>query len=103
MNELRYSHTALNDLQRIHHFLAEQSAVYAGRIEKEIKEKITLLKTFPEMGWQVFASIHPNLRQVLFHSYRIVYQYQEGVVTVVAISYQTRPPENIPQLKDFKI
>ena len=103
MNALRYSQTAMNDLERIRHFLSEPSTAYAGRIVKELKEAIALLKTYPEMGWQVFTSIHPNLRQVLFHSYRIVYQFQEGVVTVVTISYQTRPPENIPQLKDFKI
>ncbi|MEI2755805.1 MAG: hypothetical protein V9F46_05030 [Chitinophagaceae bacterium] len=55
------------------------------------------------MGWQIFTSQQEHLRQVLFHSYRIVYYYQEERVVIITIQYQTRPPENIPQLKDFKI
>jgi mRNA-degrading endonuclease RelE of RelBE toxin-antitoxin system len=55
------------------------------------------------MGWQIFTEQHKDLRQILFHTYRVVYHYQPNTITVITIQYQTRPPENIPQLKDFKI
>ncbi len=103
MNKLFYTKMAVNDLSEVQNFLSSTSAKYGQQIIKELKYAISLLKTYPEMGWQIFTSQQEHLRQVLFHSYRIVYYYQEERVVIITIQYQTRPPENIPQLKDLKI
>ena len=103
MNNVNYSGVSVKDLNDIQTFLNNKSVAYAKHIVEGLKNAIANLKKFPEMGWQIFTEQHKDLRQILFHTYRIVYHYQPNTITVVTIQYQTRPPENIPQLKDFKI
>ena len=103
MNNLNYSGVAVKDLNDIQVFLNNKSIAYSKHIVDGLKSKIAILKNFPEKGWQIFTEQHKDLRQILFHTYRVVYHYQPNTITVITIQYQTRPPENIPQLKDFKI
>jgi len=72
MNKLFYTKTAVNDLSEVQNFLSSTSAKYGQQILNELKYAISLLKTYPEMGWQIFTSGEQYFPVGCFHSYRIV-------------------------------
>lgn len=75
----------------IYGYLFEGSAIYAATWADEVERKIDLLIKFPEMGrivpefnisfiWEVFAG-----------QYRIVYTFQNKIITVVSVRSMLQP------------
>jgi len=65
MVKLYYTKPALNDLKAIHQFIASDSKASAKRFISLLKEKIKILKTYPQIGRVIYPNKFNNLRQVL--------------------------------------
>jgi toxin ParE1/3/4 len=102
MASLRYAVPAIKDLEDIRNYIAEDSKLYANRFIHNLRVRIAELKKMPETGKPIFPDKFENLRQLLFHSCRIIYQYKEDTITIITVHHQSRLIENIPQLKDYK-
>ncbi|MEN9549555.1 MAG: hypothetical protein RIR12_2146 [Bacteroidota bacterium] len=102
MAALIYSIPAIHDLKDIKNYIAEDSILYATRFLHTIRAKIATLKKNPELGRPILAERFANLRQILFNAYRIVYLYENNVVTIITVHHQSRLLENVPQIKDYK-
>ncbi len=98
---VNYTKPALQDLKNIHDYIAKDSVVNAKRFIQAIKDHITILNKYPEIGNQVFPNRYKNLRQLLHKAYRIIYYYENDVVTIITIHHQSRLIENIKVVKDF--
>ena len=102
MATLIYSESSLQDIESIKDFIASDSVSNANRFIKNIREKITLLKQYPEIGSLVYPERFKNLRRILFKSYRIIYQFKEDKVIIITVHHQASLIENIPAIKGYK-
>jgi plasmid stabilization system protein ParE len=68
------SQNALNDLERIVAYIAPHNPVAAERTGNQLLDAALSLRTFPERG-RVFPEFRrPELREIIFRSYRIIYR-----------------------------
>ena len=102
MVALKYSGPSLKDLEAIKNFIAADSVASANRFIRIIRIRITILKKYPEIGKPVFPEKYNNLRQLLYGSYRIIYQYSGSQIIIITVHHQSRLAENIPYIKDYK-
>jgi len=80
MAQVRWSLTAGNDLQNIEDFIARDSVLHAITfVDRVVESAESLLKT-PQIGRMVPEFNRPDLRELLFRDYRIVYLLQSDGV-----------------------
>jgi toxin ParE1/3/4 len=65
---------ALSDLERIVAFIAPHNPVAAERLGNQLLDAALSLHTFPERGRVVPEFRRPELREIIFRSYRIIYR-----------------------------
>jgi toxin ParE1/3/4 len=68
------SSRALSDLERIVAFIALDNAVAAERLGNQLLDAALSLTHFPERGRMVPEFRRPQLREIVFRSYRIIYR-----------------------------
>jgi addiction module RelE/StbE family toxin len=85
-----WSRRALQDLEAIAEYIAEDSPVYAATVVKNIVHQSRQLKQFPRSGRKVPEFDDENTREVLAYSYRIIYRLQEDEVLIAAVIHGKR-------------
>ena len=103
MVKLQYSIPVRADLRAIYLYISGDSVVNAGRFVRVLKDRIKILKKYPEIGKEIFPDKFTGLRQVLHKAYRIIYLYENNTVTIITIHHQTRLIENIPSMRKYII
>jgi toxin ParE1/3/4 len=75
---------AIQDLQEIVRYISFDSPANAEKFGRSLIEKARTLSSFPERGRVVPEFRDDNTREIIFHSYRIVYRVRsrERVVEV---------------------
>jgi plasmid stabilization system protein ParE len=68
------SDDALSDLERILAYIAPHNAIAAGRLGNQLLDAALSLRTLPERGRVVPEFRRPELREIIFRSYRIIYR-----------------------------
>jgi len=68
------AHDALSDLERIVAYIAPHNPAAAERMGNELLDAALSLRTFPERGRVVPEFRRPELREIIFRSYRIIYR-----------------------------
>ena len=82
--------TAGNDLQDIEDFIARDSVLHAITfVDRIVESTETLLKT-PQIGRIVPEFTRPDLREVIFTGYRIVYLLRENEVLILRVVHGAR-------------
>lgn len=79
---------AVDDLENIYRFVAEQSETSAVKLYNHIYDQVEKLMAFPEMG-----VIEPLLSKktstyrslIVKRSYKIVYKYEKEIVFIIAV------------------
>ena len=90
MAQIRWSITAADDVEQIEAYVARDSAVYAARLINGIIDAVEQLAEFPILGRQVPEFQREDLRELVHRAYRIVYLYQDDVVTIVRVVHGAR-------------
>lgn len=103
MVKLQYTAKAVKDLNGIYSFISPDSILYAKAFIAILRQRVTILKKYPEFGHPFFPDKFKGLRQVTYKSYRIIYHFSGSEITVITIQHQSKLPENINALQDFKI
>ena|SRR2546423_9042997 len=103
MVKLQYSKPALADLRAIYLYVSNDSPANAKRFVRKLKDRVKILKKYPEIGREIFPDKFPRLRQVLHKSYRIIYQYENNIVTVVTVHHQSLLIENVAAIRKYFI
>ena len=80
-----WSRRALQDLEAIAEYIAEDSPAYAAVVVKNIVQQTRLLSQFPRSGRKVPEFDDENIRELLAYSYRIIYRFQENEVLIAAV------------------
>lgn len=90
MAQVRWSLTAGNDLQDIEDYIARDSVLHSITfVDRMVESAETLLKT-PQIGRMVPEFNRPDLRELIFRGYRIVYLLQGDEAFVLRVVHGSR-------------
>ncbi|HTW91296.1 MAG TPA: type II toxin-antitoxin system RelE/ParE family toxin [bacterium] len=81
---------ATRDLSSIRAYIAQDSEYYADRFIERIVGAVESLSTFPEMGRTVPETNSPDIREILFQTYRIIYRVETDRVLIIAVAHAAR-------------
>lgn len=85
-----WSPRAIDDVEAIAVFIAEDSPAYAASVVRQILEKARKLSEFPLAGRTVPEFGDDAIREVFAYSYRIIYRVDENEITVAAVFHGRR-------------
>lgn len=90
MAKVRWSKDSIEDLKEIGEFIALDSPYYAQIFKDRVFEMVEHLERFPEIGRQVPESDDPQVREVIYKGYRIIYQIKEGCLEIITVIHGSR-------------
>ena len=91
MVEVNWSARALDDLNDVWRYIAQDSVRYADLMALKFTGSTRLLRTHPKLGKPVPKLGRPDVRELLIEGYRLVYWIEnEFRVHVVALHKQIR-------------
>jgi toxin ParE1/3/4 len=85
-----WARRALQDLEAIASYIAQDSPAYAKIVVKSIVNQTRALETFPRAGRKVPEFNDEDIREVLAYSYRIIYRLQQDAVLIAAVIHGKR-------------
>ncbi|MEA1998910.1 MAG: type II toxin-antitoxin system RelE/ParE family toxin [Euryarchaeota archaeon] len=88
--KLEWTEPALLDLECIRDHIKRDSEFYANRFVERIIEAVEGLEQFPEMGRWVPEAEAENIRELLFHSYRIIYRVETNIILILTVIHGAR-------------
>mgnify|MGYP001582741732 CR=1 FL=1 len=90
MAKIKWSKDSLDDLKEICQFIALDSPYYAKLLIDRIFEMVEHLRLFPEMGRKVPEADDPNVRELIYKNYRIIYQIKESCLEIITVIHGSR-------------
>ncbi len=87
---LSWSPRALDDVDAIAAYIADDSQAYAASVVRLILDKARRLSEFPYIGRVVPEFGDEAIREVFAYSYRIIYQIADDEVTKAAVIHGKR-------------
>lgn len=90
MAKVRWSKDSIEDLKEICRFIAADSPYYAKLFSERVFELVEHLEFFPEIGRRVPESDDPQVRELIYKSYRIIYQIKEGGLEIITVIHGSR-------------
>ena len=95
------SSQALGDLERIVAYIAFDNIVAAERMGSQLLDAALSLATFPERGRMVPEFRRPQLREIVFRSYRIIYRVNsaDNCLEIVRFWHGARGFPRLPRVR----
>lgn len=90
MVEIKWTNHALEELDDIANYISKDSPKYAQILVKQIYEMVSHLKQFPKLGRKVPEYGDPELREVLYKTYRIIYLVKKEHLEIISIIHGSR-------------
>lgn len=88
---IRWSDESQETIRDIYGHLYDKSPILADKWSEEVGQKVDLLVRFPEMGRIVPEFNITFIREVFIRTYRLVYTYQNDLITIVTLRPMNRP------------
>jgi len=90
MVEIKWTNNALEELDDIANYISKDSPKYAQILVKQIYEMISHLTQFPKFGRKVPEYNDPNLREILYKNYRIIYLIKIKIIEIISVVHGSR-------------
>jgi len=90
MSTVKWTQTALDDLDAIKKYIARDSVYYAEKFADDAFTATENLELFPEMGRIVPERNDPKTRELIFGSYRIMYKIEDDYCNVITMIHGKR-------------
>lgn len=90
MVEIKWTNNALEELDDIALYISRDSPKYAEILISQIYEMVDHLKQFPKIGRKVPEYNNPNLREILYNNYRIIYLIKKEHLEIISIIHGSR-------------
>jgi len=90
MVNVKWTKNALEELDDIAGYISRDSPKYANILVKQIFEMASHLQQFPKLGREVPEYDNPNLREILYKSYRIVYLIKKEQLEIISVFHGSR-------------
>ena len=92
--QIEWSEVAFEDLEGIRDYIARDAPFYADQFIDKLMSATEKLTEFPRVGRRVpeTEGEGENIRELIFHSYRIMYQINqpEDIVLIVTVVHGSR-------------
>jgi plasmid stabilization system protein ParE len=82
--------SALEDLKGIRDYIAKDSVYYADKFVDGAFKAVERLEQFPESGRMVPEMGNPALREIIYGSYRIIYELNISNVQILTVIHGMR-------------
>ena len=79
MKRVRWTEEAQRDLRNIHEYIYHDSPHYVTLVIAELIASVRRLRQYPESGRVVPERDDPQIREVTWRNYRVVYRYPAAV------------------------
>lgn len=90
MTPLLWTRRAIEDVQSIQQFIAQDSLQYAQLVRQQLIAAVERLPAFPQSGRIVSEVNNPAIREVIQGSYRIVYRLIHGEIHILTVHHAAR-------------
>lgn len=90
MMKVIWSEGALLDLEHIRDYIAQDNPAYANVFVERLLQTTRHLPQFPESGRQMPEAKSPNIREVLYQAYRVVYRLRPELIEVIMVVHGSR-------------
>ena len=90
MAQVTLTTRARRDLREIIHYIALDKPATAKVFGKKIIRSIRRLRQFPLGGRAVPKKNDPNIREIIYRNYRIIYWIREHGIEVLTIHHSSR-------------
>jgi toxin ParE1/3/4 len=90
MMKVIWSEGALLDLEHIRDYIAQDNPAYANVFVERLLKTTRHLPQFPESGRQMPEAKNPNIREVLYQAYRIVYRLNPELIEIIMVVHGSR-------------
>ena len=87
MVEIRWTEKASNNLEDIFEYIASDSKIYASRFIKAIIKQTSILENQPLSGRIVPEFNDPEIRELIYRNYRIVYSVIDDNTIKILVVY----------------
>lgn len=85
-----WSAQALRDIEHIRDYIAQDSPAYARSFVGRLLQATRHLPTFPRSGRIMPEANDPEIREVIYQGYRLVYRVRPDLVEVVMVTHGSR-------------
>jgi len=76
---------AVEDLENIAEYIAKDSEYYAADFVERIITQVEKLESFPNIGRKVPEQNDDNIREIIYHNYRLVYKLESDKIFISII------------------
>lgn len=90
MTQLIWTRRAIEDVQSIRQFIAQDSPHYAELVIQRLIVSVERLPSLPQSGRVVPETDDPTVREVIQGSYRIVYRLIREEIHIVTVHHAAR-------------
>ena len=90
MVKLIWTDQAIDDLQNIGDYIAEDSQKYAKLTVRKLFERVEILKQFPNAGRIVPEQNEEQVRELIEGSYRIIYERFDDRINILTVYHSSR-------------
>jgi len=95
LEEIIWLIDAENDVIDIYNYISKDSIYYARKTIREITEKIEYLYVFPQMGRRVQEFPNQEYRELIYKSYKIIYEIDSSTIYIHRIWHSARLVNNL--------
>lgn len=81
---------AIEDLELIHEYIAQDSVNYANKLVDKIIDKVELLQNHPLLGRVVPEFEIETIRELIEGNYRIIYNLENDLISITRIHHASR-------------
>jgi toxin ParE1/3/4 len=97
-HKIKWTRQARDDLSEIRKYIARDAPVTARLFGERLKLSVRRLRHFPEAGSVVMEFGHPNVREMFFGMYRIIYRVGKDKVDIVTVFHSARLLDSLDNL-----
>lgn len=87
---LRWLDFALSDIEDIKSYIKRDSEYYAFEFTQKIYDYVQSLLMSPKMGRVVSEINNKNIRELIYHNYRIIYRLQKDEIQILTVIHGSR-------------
>jgi addiction module RelE/StbE family toxin len=90
MVEVKWTWNAIEELDDIANYISKDSPKYAEILVNQVYEMVSHLEEFPKIGRKVPEYDDPNIREIVYKNYRIIYLVKETHLEVISIIHGSK-------------
>jgi len=88
--EIKWTLPAVDDLKSIYGYISKDSKYIASSFTDKVVNSVENLKNFPDMGRIVPESDKPDIRELIFQNYRIIYKVKDDIIYILSVIRASR-------------